>query len=116
MRIEFPWPDHALHPNARPHWAQKAKAVKAQRNHWFALARWHGCEAQTQPAGYPRSLTITFCPRTRHEQDVDGCLASIKAGLDGLADALRVNDSTFRLAPIMGDPVKGGTVIVEWLD
>ena len=31
MRITLPWPDRALHPNSRVHWAQKAKATKAGR-------------------------------------------------------------------------------------
>jgi crossover junction endodeoxyribonuclease RusA len=44
---------------------------------------------------------------------LDNLLASMKAGLDGLADALGVDDSRWRLLIEMGEPVKGGCVCVK---
>jgi len=58
-------------------------------------------------------LTITFCPPNKSRRDEDNMLASIKAGLDGVAEAWRVDDSRFRLAIEIGDVVKHGAVILE---
>lgn len=41
-------------------------------------------------------LKITFYPPTKANRDIDNCLASIKAGLDGIADGLAINDKFFR--------------------
>ena len=87
-----------------------AKAKKAQRWEWAMMARKQG--AKPLIIG-PVRLGITFAPKSHHAQDVDNCLASIKAGLDGLADILCVNDSEFRITPTMTAPIKGGAGIIE---
>ena len=43
------------------------------------------------------SLHITFVPPDRRHRDLDNLLASIKAGLDGLADVWKVDDSKWEL-------------------
>lgn len=43
---------------------------------------------------------------------MDNCIAAMKAGLDGLADVLGVDDSRWELAATMGEPRKGGAVAV----
>jgi len=40
-------------------------------------------------------IEITFYPPDKRHRDADNMVASIKAGLDGIADALRVNDKRF---------------------
>lgn len=40
-------------------------------------------------------------------------LASIKAGLDGIAQAWGVDDSRFRLTLQIGEVVKNGTIRIE---
>ena len=59
-------------------------------------------------------LTLTFRMPDRRHRDFDNCLASCKGLLDGVADALGVNDKRFE--PILlkrGEVLKGGSVIVE---
>ena len=40
---------------------------------------------------------MVFYPPCRRTRDKDNLLASMKSGLDGLADALAVNDSRFKV-------------------
>ena len=111
--VTLPWPPRDLSPNARVHWSRKSRAAKKFRAACFYLAKldrlavdWEG----------DIIVSVTFRPPAgsngrRHDQD--NCVASCKSGLDGLADALKVNDKRFRLVPAMGEPVKGGQVYVS---
>jgi len=107
--LVLPWPPKELSPNARVHRLVKAKAAKAYRHACRALTK----EAKLVPAGM--HLKITFVPPTRQPRDLDNCLASIKSGLDGVADALGLNDRAFR--PITIDMAEnvGGMVVIELL-
>jgi len=110
VRVVLPWPDRMLSPNARVHWSQKAKVVRAARNAAWALS----LEAKVprmSVSARPR-VEIEFCPPDRRRRDTDNCIASAKASMDGLADALGVDDSRFISTYRMADPVKGGAVIV----
>ena len=92
--VILPWPPRELSPNSRTHWAKKAKAAKAYRLDCFYLAK----EAKvTAPKEGPINLHIEFVPPDRRPRDLDNMLASIKSGLDGLAEALGVNDKRFTL-------------------
>jgi Holliday junction resolvase RusA-like endonuclease len=46
-------------------------------------------------AAGPVALTITFVQPDRRARDRDNLLAALKPSLDGLADALGVNDAQF---------------------
>ena len=43
----------------------------------------------------PITLDIEFIEPDKRRRDLDNMLASIKSGIDGIADALGVNDSRF---------------------
>lgn len=108
-RIVLPWPYAGLWPNHRPHWSQKARATRGYRFTAATLAReagWHLFPALP--------LRVTFCPKPKGPlPDLDNCIAAFKAGQDGLADALRVNDRNLRVTHEFGDRCKDGGVIVE---
>lgn len=56
-------------------------------------------------------LDLVFHPPSRRKYDLDNALASLKSGLDGVAEAWGVNDSRFRPITIdVGEPIKGGMV------
>jgi len=109
VRVTLPWPPAELSPNSRPHWAAKSRAAKSYR---------HACATLTRQAGVLSlpdgrlHVTIEFVPPDRRHRDRDNMLASIKSGLDGLADALGVNDSRFDLTVRVSDEV-GGMVRVS---
>lgn len=105
----LPWPPANLSPNARQHHMALAKAKKEYR---------HACAWQVKSQGGAKidaqrlHVTLTFVPPNRRARDLDNCLASIKAGLDGLADVLGVDDSKWSLTLHKTDTI-GGFVRVE---
>ncbi len=106
----MPWPDKALSPNSRGHWAQRAKAAKKYRQDCFYLARiaWVGVPSWDGPI----HVHLAFLPPDNRIRDRDNLQASAKALLDGLADALGVNDSRFYVYSTLGLCRKGGAIIV----
>lgn len=107
--FEIPFPPKHLSPNARVHFMALAKAKKGYRSECGWLAKAANIPA---PVGRVR-VRLEFYPRTRAAYDQDNAIASIKAGIDGIADALGVDDSLFDLEPIFhSEPVKGGKVVV----
>lgn len=59
-------------------------------------------------------VNMTFYTKTARRPDKDNLVAMMKAGIDGIADALAVNDSCFDYGDIVfGGVFKGGAVIVE---
>lgn len=92
--VTLPWPSKELSPNARKHWAQLAKAKAFYR---------HACSVTAQTQGLKKidaqvlHLDITFYPPSRRRYDLDNLLASMKSGLDGIADVVEVDDSNWSL-------------------
>jgi len=109
MMLTLPWPQRVLSPNARCHWAVKARSAKAYRYECFVLA---GLAKLRVDWDGPIHLHIGFYPPSNRGRDLDNCIASIKNGLDGLADALKVNDSRFHISAVLGLKRAGGEVIV----
>lgn len=114
--IELPWPPRELSPNARPHWAQLAKAKKQYRLLCFVLARRAGVRGGMVTADKRLRVAMTFYPPVKRHRDKDNLLASMKAALDGLADALLVDDRQFDPVVTIADCRKGGVVKVELYD
>lgn len=97
IRINLPLPDRILSPNARPHWAPKAKAVREARGAAYYLAMAAMRKAGIKPPKWEAAevRTVFYWP-TRHRRDRDNALASMKATMDGIADAGVVeNDAGF---------------------
>ncbi len=110
LRLTLPWPPAGLSPNARLHWAAKAKLTKAYRADCYWAAKAGGVPV-VEPL--PLALTITFCPPRAGRLDRDNRIAAFKAGQDGLAQAMGCDDSIFVPTYRMGAPTKGGAVLVE---
>jgi crossover junction endodeoxyribonuclease RusA len=92
--IDLPWPDRALHPNARKHWGAKARATKAARRD----AAWATKAAGVRLTGYASlHVTASFTPPDARRRDTDGMLSSIKPYLDGIADVVGVMTAAGRL-------------------
>lgn len=97
ITFDLPWPDPILNPNRSKgrHWAATAGARDGARFSAYMAA----CAAipvgdNKNPVG-PISLTITFVQPDRRRRDRDNSLASLKPALDGVADALGIDDSQF---------------------
>lgn len=108
--ITLSWPPRELSPNARPHHMARARATKAYRtaSHWAAKA----AHATAPEGDGDIAIRVTFHPPSRRpdRQNMPGW---IKAGIDGIADAIGVNDRRFDPSYVYGSPIKGGRVTVE---
>jgi crossover junction endodeoxyribonuclease RusA len=111
ISVTLPWPEKVLSPNARVHWSRKAKAVKAARHSasWLVLEKLMAGRILGWPAA---SISMTFCPPDNRRRDRDNLIASMKAATDGISDAIGIDDSKFEATYRMGEPVKGGSVLV----
>lgn len=114
LEFELPWPGPKLSPNARIHWASLAEHKKKYRS-----ACWLTCLEQIRgkaieiPEG-PLHLELEFIPPNRRSYDRDNLVARMKAGIDGLADALKVDDKRFTtLSARMNAGQIGGLVRVR---
>lgn len=90
------------------HWALAARAKRIYR-----LACWAevmGQKPDKVPEG-PLYLELTFHPPDGRSYDRDNLVARMKAGIDGMADALKINDRQFTtLAVRLAIPTIGGMV------
>lgn len=108
--ILLPYPHKALWPNGRAHWAAKAREVKKHRQ-WAAFA---AKAASLRLGDSPIPVAITVCPK-RHgvAPDADNCAAAAKAYLDGIADALGINDRHFAAPTVEVSPERTGQFIIK---
>lgn len=114
LTMMLPWPPKELSPNARVHFHVKAKATKAYREQAYWQTR--GGDSDIFPCSpietMPVYLNFTFHPPDKRRRDLDTMLSSVKAGIDGIADALGVNDARFEYTLRRAEPVKGGKVMI----
>ncbi len=107
--MTLPWPPRAAHPNARNHWSKKANATRRYKTECLLL---NSAEVRAKFRG-KSAFNITFHPPDKRRRDLDGMLSSFKAGFDALSMIAGVDDVHFRYTLAVGDPIKGGAVIVE---
>lgn len=89
-QITLPWPAEPLRSNTRAHWAKKARYVADARSE-ARLA----CLAKPRIAPVPtaRIFIEYYPPHLRFDQN--GVASSLKAYIDGIADAMGCDDKLF---------------------
>lgn len=114
LRVELDFPPSELFPNKAKgtHWGKlyKIRSDYREGSTWLAKHQIKGWKHH----GGQIKLTITFDMPDKRKRDADNCLAAAKGALDGLADALFVNDQLFQ--PILiyrQEGTKPGRLIVE---
>lgn len=112
--LVLPWPDRALHPNARVHWIVKSRAAREARHYAHLVTLEAGWHLVQLPEGRLH-LWLTFLPpNLSRKRDDDGLLSSMKPARDGIADALGIDDHRFVSHPFLSDtPHPGGRVEVR---
>lgn len=115
IAVDLPWPSRILHPNSRPHWAERSRATKAARLSAYVMTK--GAMTGSIDADAVRVRCTFSPPLPKRHRDLDGLLSSCKAYFDGIADAIGLDDSKFQhQAPAWGPPCKGGNVRIEITD
>jgi crossover junction endodeoxyribonuclease RusA len=89
--ITLPWPVPALRSNGRAHWRAKAAATKSARFAAKALA----IKAGLTPMPSAR-IFIEYYPKS-YRGDVHNVPSSLKAYIDGIADAMGCDDRQFQV-------------------
>lgn len=105
MIVRLPFPDSSLFPNRKNgnHWTKAHAAKVAARDGAFYLTKQAAKDFKPCDGAIP--LSVMFClPDGRH-RDLDNMLAACKAQIDGIAQALGVDDKRFR--PILLDAMQG---------
>ncbi len=110
--IRLSWPQRALWQNTRPHWRTRSEKTRAYRTEAWgaALAQSIGRIQTTTPR-----LIFSFHPPDNRRRDLQNMPATMKAAIDGIADAMGCDDAGFRCVwpETWGDVVKGGCVMIE---
>jgi crossover junction endodeoxyribonuclease RusA len=95
------WPAKPLWQNSRGHWGKKARAVADARAEAYAeaLAASIACIR-----GHERyEVIVTFAPSARSRADNHNLPATVKAHIDGIADALQIDDRRIDVTFFYGD-------------
>jgi len=116
LHIKLPWIDSRLMPNRKNGTAWQsshAANIRAKQDGRWATLQALGRNELTKADRYPLSITFV-APDGRH-RDLDNMLAACKAALDGVAEALGIDDRCFRPVTIdvARDSKKQGFVLVE---
>ena len=114
LEITLPWFAAILGPNTSCHWNFKRKARASQKQDAF----WITVEAMQKNRSFvpskPVTLSIIFYPPNKRGRDLDNCLASIKAAIDGISMAIQINDKHFSYAGLsFGEIVKNGKIVIK---
>lgn len=113
--IVMPWPVPQVWPNYRQshHWRSYYKPVKAQRDLACLMANAAKFAPVWNDAGTHIAMTITISPPDKRRRDRDGMKGACKSILDGIADAIGVDDQYFDPIFVFAEPKKPGQIIVE---
>lgn len=117
LTVTMPLPSPLLTPNLRLHWAARARHTKQQREDaaWYVAV----CGLPHTAIGHLSQFTgrvrldVTVRPRPRMKQlDADNCWSALKATLDGIADALDIDDKRFILGTLVWSAARTGELFV----
>lgn len=110
--FRLPWPPSSLSPNKRQHWTALSKAKAAYR---IECANETAMRVRpVEVSSEPKHIEFVFYPPDRRSYDVDNLLARMKAGIDGMADALGIDDRVFvkTTVSVAASEGKPGSVLV----
>lgn len=111
MRLVLPYPAKALWPNSRGHWAIKARETKKHRAYAWGLAK---SRPDVSLGNGSIPIAITLHPKkTGPVPDNDNIIGSAKSYLDGIAQAIGVNDKHFAAPTVKIASERTGQMILE---
>ena len=109
IELTLPWPPRALHGHAKGHWRPKDTATA---KHTAGPHQW--ANVKRVPKIPDAVLEFKFYPPDRRHRDIQNMPGMMKAGIDGIADAMGCDDNGFRprFPDHFEEPVKGGKVVI----
>jgi crossover junction endodeoxyribonuclease RusA len=107
--VEIPFPPRELSPNGRCHWRVKARVGKDYKKDVFWLCRSANLAVESCEKV---DVWLDFYPPDKRHYDADNLVSRLKSGLDGIAEALKINDRKFILHPVLHDET-GNKVVVK---
>ena len=116
IRIELPWPNGKLNPNSSKgrHWGSTTALRAIARTEAWGLMREALGRIPLQSTAGTFALSITFVQPDKRARDIDNLLAALKPSIDGIADAMKVNDAQFNPITITrAYGARPGCVLVE---
>lgn len=112
--IILPWPVKPLWPNRRAHRMALHRARKASMTSAFWLAKEALSLGLRVPDARPLPVLIEFRPAVVRRRDADNALSAMKGAIDGIAQAIKVDDGDWQITPRFGPRAKGGQVRVSF--
>lgn len=96
LQLSFPAPELMQNRREGRHWSYAHEAKVAQRQEAYLLARQSITQSgfEARPDARYR-VEMVFCPPDNRRRDVSNLHAAMKAALDGIAEAMGVDDSRF---------------------
>lgn len=112
IRLAFPDPDLFPNRSKGKHWATlyREKTRAKEESFYLTMQQSKGWT----PTDKDLLVSVTFLMPDKRKRDADNCLAAAKSALDGVAQALKVDDFQFQPVQVFrrfGD--KPGALIVE---
>ncbi len=116
LEIKLDWPDTRLMPNRKngKHWAATHVAIAQARDGAYRAAR-HAMAGKVFAIDGRTPMRVTFVAPDRRSRDLDNLLAACKPHVDGIAQALGIDDKYFRPITVDDgfDQFRRGYVLVE---
>lgn len=96
LQLSFPAPELMQNRREGRHWSYAHEAKVAQRQEAYLLARQSITQSgfEARPDARHR-VEMVFCPPDNRRRDVSNLHAAMKAALDGIAEAMEIDDSAF---------------------
>lgn len=111
--VVLPWPPLPLSPNHKVHWAIRRRAVADYKKQAWALAL-EATHGRVKRLKGRVDVEMHFYPPTAARRDEDNLIASMKAGIDGLAAAIATDDCQFHYREIhVHDKAPPGYVLLR---
>jgi len=112
ITVTLPWPDRALWQNSRAHWTVRRSATKSHRQRACFEVQWAG-RCGLIITGQPQ-LAWTIHPPDRRRRDLPNVIAALKPAIDGIQDALGIDDQHFlhQWPKEFSEPERGGKITV----
>ena len=107
--IYLPFPPRGLSPNARLGWRTVAKIKKIYRLECFIEAKKQ--RLMKLSTSERLNVALIFYPPDKRRRDWDNMLAAIKSGLDGLSDAIGVDDRHWDLSFTVSNETKNAVSV-----